>query len=150
HRDELTQVIELKGKALLPGFIDPHSHIIQVAAKLSTANLSPPPVGPVDSITKLKEVLREYKKAKQLQPGQWILGMGYDDTALQEKRHPTRYELDDVSTDNPIFLLHISCHMAALNSKALAHAKIAAETPDPEGGKIRREKGTREPEGVLE
>jgi predicted amidohydrolase YtcJ len=150
HKGASTQVIDLKAKALLPGFIDPHSHLIQVAAKLATANLSPPPVGPVDSIAKLKEVLREYKKAKQLRPGQWILGMGYDDTALHEKRHPTRYDLDDVSADNPIFLLHISCHMAVLNSKALALAKITAVTPDPEGGKIRREKGMREPDGVLE
>jgi predicted amidohydrolase YtcJ len=150
HKGESTQVIDLKGKTLLPGFIDPHSHIIQVAAKLATVNLSPPPIGPIDSIAKLKEVLREHKKSKRLQPGQWILGMGYDDTSLHEKRHPTRYDLDDVSTDNPIFLLHISCHMGSLNSSALALAKLSAETPDREGGKIRRGKGTREPDGVLE
>jgi predicted amidohydrolase YtcJ len=150
HRGDSTLVIDLKGNALLPGFIDPHSHIVQVAAKLATANLSPPPIGPVDSIAKLKEVLREYKKSKRLQPGQWILGMGYDNTALRENRHPTRYDLDDVSSDNPIFLLHISCHLAALNSRALELAKITADTADPQGGKIHRQKGTREPDGVLE
>jgi predicted amidohydrolase YtcJ len=150
HRGEATRVFDLKGKTLLPGFIDPHSHLIQVAAKLATANLSPPPVGPVDTLAKLKEVLREYKKAKQLKPGQWIIGMGYDDTALGEKRHPTRDDLDDVSTENPIFLLHISCHIAALNSKALALAKISADTVDPESGKVRRRHGSREPNGVVE
>src|SRR5579884_1508231 len=149
HRGEATKVFDLKGKALLPGFIDPHSHLIQVAAKLAAANVSPPPVGPVDTLAKLKEVLREYKKAKRLQPGQWIIGMGYDDTALEEKRHPTRDDLDEVSSENPIFLLHISCHLAALNSKALALAKISADTADPESGKIRRRHGSREPDGVL-
>lgn len=117
-KGDATKVIDLKGQTLMPGLIDPHSHVIQVAAKMATANLSPPPVGSVDTMDKLKQALREYKQAKKLKPGEWIIAMGYDDTAIKEKRHPTREDLDDVSTENPIFIFHISNHLAAVNSKA--------------------------------
>ncbi len=143
-------MIDLGGRALLPGFIDPHSHLFQTAAKLSVANLSPPPVGPVESIEKLKQVLREYKEEHKLKPGAWLFGMGYDDTAMKEGRHPTRNDLDEVSRENPIFLMHISSHFAAVNSLALEKVSITKYTVDPDGGVIRREAGSDEPNGVLE
>jgi predicted amidohydrolase YtcJ len=145
-----SEMIDLDGRALLPGFVDPHSHLFMTAAKLSVANLSPPPVGPVDSIDKLKQVLREYKEEQKLRSGAWLFGMGYDDTAMEDGRHPTRNDLDDVSKDHPIMLVHISGHLAAVNSLALEKVSITKYTVDPEGGVIRREPGSDEPNGVLE
>ena len=82
-------------------------------------------------------------------PGQWVVGVGYDDTLVAEKRHPTRQDLDKVSTEHPIYLMHVSYHFGAANSKALEIARITKATPDPAGGKFRRDSAG-EPTGVLE
>lgn len=79
-----------------------------------------------------------------------ILGFGYDDAQLAEERHPTRYDLDAVSTDIPILIIHQSSHLGVMNTKALQLLGITAETPDPSGGVIRRETNSQEPNGVLE
>jgi predicted amidohydrolase YtcJ len=79
-----------------------------------------------------------------------ILGFGYDDAQIAERRHPTRQDLDEVSKDVPILLIHQSCHLGAMNSKALELAKITADTKDPQGGVIRRESDGKTPNGVLE
>jgi predicted amidohydrolase YtcJ len=145
-----TQMVDLQGKALMPGFIDAHSHVVQQALKFSVVNLDPHPIGDVKTIAdvqrKLRQRIAEQKPAKE----QWVFGWGYDDTGLEEMRHPTRDDLDAVSKDHPILLMHISNHLMAANSKALAMAGITADTPDPEGGKIQRRPGSREPIGVLE
>ena len=78
------------------------------------------------------------------------MGMGYDDTLLAEKRHPTREELDAVSTEHPIAIGHVSGHLMVANSAALALLGIDADTPDPEGGIIGRKTGSKEPNGLLE
>jgi len=83
-------------------------------------------------------------------PGEPVRGSGYDDSLLREGRHPTRYDLDRASTDHPIILGHVSGHLTAVNSKALEMSGITAATPDPAGGYIRRVRGSREPDGVLE
>jgi predicted amidohydrolase YtcJ len=92
--------------------------------------------------------LRE--QAAKTPTGKWVSGFGYDDTALSEHRHPTRQELDSISTEHPVVAMHISGHMLVANSMALARAGIDANTPDPEGGVIGREPGSREPNGLLE
>jgi len=145
-----TELTDLKGKTALPGFVEPHSHLSFVGVKLNVANLSPPPIGPVGSLADLKQVLLEYKESKGLKPGDWIIGMGYDDTAMTEQRHPNREDLDEVSHENPILCLHISAHLAAMNSKALEMAGIDENTPDPEGGVFRRLPGLQVPNGVAE
>jgi predicted amidohydrolase YtcJ len=145
-----TKTIDLRGKTMMPGLIDPHSHVTLTAAKLWGANISPPPVGTVASHADLKRILREYMQARQLQPGNWIFGMGYDDTSMTEQRHPDRDVLDDVSVENPIILLHISGHMLAANSMALKLAGVDEATENPEGGVIQRRPGTHEPNGVFE
>ena len=81
---------------------------------------------------------------------EWIQGVNYDDTLLAEMRHPTKEDLDQVSGDHPVFIKHISGHVAAANSKALELAGIDASTPDPSGGRIVRDPQTGEPTGVLE
>ena len=145
-----TELTDLKGKTALPGFVEPHSHLSFVGVKLNVANLSPPPIGPVGSLADLKQVLLEYKESKGLKPGDWIIGMGYDDTAMTEQRHPNREDLDEVSHENPILCLHISAHLAAMNSKALEMAGIHENTPDPEGGVFQRLPGSQVPNGVAE
>jgi predicted amidohydrolase YtcJ len=80
----------------------------------------------------------------------WIIGFGYDDSQLKEQRHPTRDDLDAVSTELPVLAVHQSAHLAVLNSKALQLAGITAASKDPPGGVIRRRPGTQEPSGVLE
>ncbi|MGV8122874.1 MAG: amidohydrolase [Candidatus Xenobiia bacterium LiM19] len=145
-----TKVIDLKDTALLPAFFDPHSHLSGVALQLVTTNLFGPPVGAIDSMDKLKNALREGMKKSPAAPGQWIVGIGYDNTSLKENRHPDRSDLDDVSKDTPVIIVHDSGHFAVVNSKALELAHIDASTPDPEGGRILRKDGTKEPNGVLE
>jgi len=145
-----TKMVDLCGKTMLPGLIDPHSHVDLTAAKLWGANASPPPVGTVASHAGLQQVLRDYMAKRQIQPGDWIFGMGYDDTSMTEQRHPDRDLLDEVSTENPILLAHISGHVMAVNSMALEQAGIDASTENPEGGVIQRRRGTQEPNGVFE
>ncbi|MCB1684205.1 MAG: amidohydrolase family protein, partial [Pseudomonadales bacterium] len=145
-----TQVHELGERALLPGFIDAHGHLTYLAATLGWANLASPPVGPVTDIASLQTTLRAHLAATAAAPGAWVIGQGYDDSLMAEQRHPTRQELDAVSNQHPIALLHVSGHLLAANSAALAAAGINAETPNPPGGHIRREAGSETPNGVLE
>jgi len=145
-----TTTVDLDGKTLLPGFIDAHSHVIMTTLWRFAADLYPPPMGGVDSLEKLKQALLEHKARNNLKPGQWIVGMNYDDTLLEENRHPTRDDLDQISTEFPIFIIHISQHFASANSKALELAGITSETEDPVGGRFIRRPGSTEPNGVME
>lgn len=150
HRVAGTRVVELGKSVLLPGFIDAHGHVTATAATQSLADLSAPPVGGVRNIADVQQVLRRFIAERQLPPGTVVVGRGYDDAQLQERRHPTRDDLDAVSTQHPILLAHVSGHLAAANSAMLALAGVDATTPDPSGGVIRRREGSREPNGVLE
>jgi len=144
-----TKIVDLGRKTLVPGLIEAHSHFsVYGPWVLMRENLSPPPVGPIGSMKELKDALK--KRAAATEKGQWILGYGYDDSILDEKRHPTRNDLDDVSTDHPIFISHVSGHFIAANSKALIMAGINKDTPQPTGGLIRKDPKTGEPDGVLE
>ena len=145
-----TAIDDLKGRAVLPGFVDAHSHVEGTASKLASANLSPRPIGPVASISDLKRELRNEIERKGLRPGEWVVGMGYDDTGLEEKRHPDREDLDEVSRDHPVFAIHVSFHLASANSRALELAGVTSATPDREGARFRRRPGGSEPNGVLE
>ncbi|MAF29517.1 MAG: amidohydrolase [Croceicoccus sp.] len=149
-RGSHTQIHELGAHALLPGFVDAHGHLALTAMTTDTANLASPPVGPVADLAGLQGELRAYMATKEIPPGEWVMGFGYDDSLLKERRHPTRTELDAVSGEHPIVLLHVSGHLMAGNSLALQTAGITSETPDPEGGTIRREADGRTPGGVVE
>lgn len=145
-----TQIFDLQGKTLVPGFIDPHGHVFQQGVATLVADLLPPPDGTVDSIARLQEKLRAWSQTPASAQLGWIIGNGYDDSQLKELRHPTREELDAVSTEQPILIIHQSAHLGAMNSKGLEMAKITAATQDPAGGVIRRKAGSNEPNGVLE
>jgi hypothetical protein len=145
-----TKMIDLGGKCLMPGFIDPHSHIVLQSAKFATANLDPKPIGEAGSIADIQRILREWTEEKKPEPGRWVIGWGYDDTGIEEQRHPNRDDLDAVSKEHPIVLMHISSHLMTGNSKMLEEIGVNAETKDPQGGKIQRKPGSNEPNGVLE
>lgn len=144
------QTVDLGDRALLPGFIDAHGHLSFMARTVNLANAASPPVGPVTDIRSLQDVLRKHMAERDIAPGGWVLGMGYDDSLLREQRHPDRDDLDTVSTRHPVALIHVSGHLMAANSLALERAGIDALTPDPPGGIIRRRGSGREPDGVLE
>jgi predicted amidohydrolase YtcJ len=145
-----TEEIDLGGGALLPGFVDPHGHLAAVARAMASANLAPPPAGPVETMADLQAALRRHLEANAVASGEWVVGQGYDDSMLAERRHPSRDDLDAVSTAHPILVAHASGHLFAANSRTLELAGFRADTPDPEGGVIRRRGGSREPNGVLE
>ena len=143
-------VVDLGGKTLLPGFIDSHSHVSLTGMKLALANMSNAPAGPITSIEDIKREFLKWKDEHDIGPGEVLAGWGYDHTQLEEKRHPTRRDLDEISTENPIVLIHFSGHQAVLNSMALELVGYDANTPDPEGGRILRFPGTNEPNGIVQ
>lgn len=142
-----TEIIDLAGKTVIPGFCDAHGHFCMYAEFSTRINLNSPPIGDCRNIPQALQLLRE--RAAQTPVGQWISGYGFDDTMIAEKRFPTRQELDSACPNHPLCIVHISGHLAVLNSAALALGGYDKDTPDPEGGVIRREAdGT--PSGVLE
>jgi hypothetical protein len=146
-----THLIDLDGRTLIPGFFDAHSHLGLVGFQAVSANLLPPPDGPGSSIAELQKVMRDYiATSPRVKDYGVAIGFDYDDSQLAEHRHPTRQELDAVSTDVPIVVIHQSGHIAVMNSRALEAVGYTAETPDPPGGVIRREADGKTPNGVLE
>ncbi|MBE9538136.1 MAG: amidohydrolase [Proteobacteria bacterium] len=143
-----TVVTNLRGRTLMPGFIDAHGHFPGSSLAVINADLNSPPIGTRETIGDVIDALKV--QAQKTPPGEWVIGMGYDDTLLAEKRHPTREDLDQVSTEHPVVALHISGHMVVANTAALAAEGIGASTPDPEGGVIVRQEGSREPTGLLQ
>lgn len=143
-----TVLKDLGGKTLMPGFIDGHAHVQQFGAQAIGANLLAPPDGTVNTIDDVIERLKAFAAGPDVALTGTIYGTGYDDSLLG--RHPTREDLDKVSTTVPVVVVHISGHFAALNSVALQMAGYDANTPNPEGGVIRREADGKTPNGVLE
>jgi predicted amidohydrolase YtcJ len=152
HKGSITKMIDMRGKTLVPGFIDAHGHVFNAGLQALAANLLPRPDGIVNDIATLQQTLRDWaeKHPKRLAKTGWIIGFGYDDSQLQEHRHPTRDDLDAVSMSVPVLAIHQSGHIAAANSKGLELAGITPETLDPAGGVYRRREGGLEPDGVLE
>ena len=145
-----TRIVELGNNALVPGFIDAHGHMTGVAKLTEIIDLASPPVGRVENIDDIVTLIESKIDTQKLVPGTWVLGFGYDDSLLEEKRHPNRDDLDRVSSDHPVLLTHVSGHLATVNSAALRQQKIDQNTENPPGGVIRRRPGSREPNGVLE
>ena len=149
---ENTQKIDLDGKTMLPGFVDSHGHAYLIGLQASTANLLPPPDGTGKDIASIQALLTDWatNNKEAVEKVGWIAGFGYDDSQLAEQRHPTRDDLDKVSEDLPVIIIHQSGHLGVANSKALEIAGVTAETKDPKGGVFRRKEGSQEPSGVLE
>lgn len=142
--------LEIFDGTLVPGFFDAHGHLWLTGLQAAFADLLPPPDGGVTDMAGLQGALRAWIAGESIDvDGGWIVGMGYDDAFLAEGRHPTRADLDAVSTERPVFVVHQSWHLGSLNSVALARLGIDADTPDPDGGHYRRD-GDGVPTGVVE
>ena len=142
--------IDFGNQAVLPGFIDAHGHASYLAFATQVANIASPPVGTIKNIKELQTELRKFINDSNLKPGEWVMGLGYDDSLLEEQRHPTKDDLDEVSTEHPIYLIHVSAHLGAANSLGLSLANINSESQDPPGGRIRRYENSSKPNGVFE
>ena len=149
YKGKATRIVDLRGKTLLPGFVDGHSHFAGELALWGVPNLNSPPLGPVKKIADIQEIMREHIAASSPQDGVLIYGFGYDDSQLAEHRHPTRIDLDAITTHLPLCLQHISGHLATCNSLALQKLGYTRETPDPQGGKLFHDPQTGELTGVL-
>jgi predicted amidohydrolase YtcJ len=147
-----TVVTELGERALIPGFVDAHGHVMMGGLQALSANLLAPPDGEVVDLASLQETLRVWiaANAEAVAATNLIVGFGYEPAEMAEKRHPTRQDLDAVSADVPLIVVHQSGHIMAANSAALAAGGVGPETPDPVGGVIRREADGVTPDGVLE
>lgn len=138
-----TEVHDLEGGTVLPGFIETHSHLSLHAVTLLQANCRTPPNVTIEDV---KARLRE--SAASTEPGHWVRGWGFDDTLIQEKRHLTRWDLDEAVPHRPVYVSHTSGHLAYVNSPALRLAGIGSDTPQPDGGEIHLDPGG-EPSGLL-
>jgi len=138
-----TEILDLEGKTVLPGIIDSHTHPSLLASHLTEINCRKPEV---KGIADIKEMVKT--RVQELGPGKWVRGANFNDSKLTEKRHITRWELDEAAPENPVCLLADTGHQSVVNSKALELAGVTKDTPNPAGGEIQRdEKG--EPTGLL-
>lgn len=142
---EQTAMVDLEGGCLMPAFIDAHSHMVMNGQMSLCADLTE-----CMSFADIICVLKDFIVARQGMGDAPVIGYGYDHNFLEERRHPNREVLDEVSTEIPIMVLHVSGHLACANSSALHLAGISADTPDPEGGRIGRFTDGRVPDGYLE
>ena len=145
--DDSTEKIDLENKTMLPGFVDPHGHIVAIAQTLMIVML-----GDVTSKEELLERLRKELKENPVEEGKWLIGFGYDNTKFEDGLHPTKFDLDTVSKDIPITVSHASGHLSAVNSKALElYGYTGEDYIVPEGGVVRTvSPDSKEPNGVLE
>ena len=141
YKGPATQVIDLAGHFVMPGFNDAHTHLSEGGFQKLQVNLFG-----VKTLEEFRQRIRE--KTDQAKPGEWILGMGWDHTLWPVKDLPSRWDLDEVSTRNPIFLTRVDGHIGVANTKALQLANITLSSKDPAGGKIDRIE-TGEPSGIL-
>jgi len=148
-KGDATKVIDLKGKTLVPGFIDGHSHFINSLQVSRQANCFSPPAGPAKSIADIVEELKKLQENYKIPNGEFIVGYGYDSNVLTDNREMTAEDLDPHFPDNPVMVQHVSLHGAVLNSAALRKFKITADTPTPKGGVILRKPGSNEPAGLV-
>lgn len=125
---------DLKGKCLMPSFIDAHSHLLIFANTLRFV-----PLSGAKNMEDVKQRFFTFMKENHIKEKEWVIGFGYDQNELAEKRHPNRSELDAISDKNPILLSHVSLHMGVLNSLGLKAYHLDDTTKDPEGGRYGRD-----------
>lgn len=133
RRAENAALIDLRGAAAFPGFVDSHVHLTGVGMRELTLNLAP--------ATSLADAMARLGAWAQANPGGIISGRGWIETHWPERRTPTRADLDAVVPDRPVYLQRADGHAGVANSRALAAAGITDSTPDPAGGRIERDAG---------
>lgn len=140
-----TQLLDLHRHTVLPGLIDVHTHVMEWAKSILSGEIDAG-YPTVHSIAEIRQAVAH--RAATLPTGQWIVGAGWDDSKLAERRYITRQDLDTASPEHPVYLKHVSGHMGVANSVALKLANITKATHDPEGGVIERD-ASGEPTGIL-
>jgi hypothetical protein len=146
---EGTKVVDLDGKALLPGFLDAHSHYINSLLVANQCKLYAPPSGPGKDVPSIIAELKKFAAARKTPKGEMIMGYGYDDSVMPGGRLLNRDDLDAAFPDNPVRIDHVSMHGGVMNSLALKKYGISAATKTPPGGVIVRKPGTEEPWGLI-
>ncbi len=141
--DDTTKVIDLAGKTVVPGFIDPHQHLMSYGITEKTWIDLAGTSNYQDIPARIAEQIKRYPK------GHWVLGRGWNEETSKGLRLPNRWELDEVSPDNPIALRDISGHYGLANSKALQIGGVAKDTPQPKDGWIDKDSKSGEPTGIL-
>ncbi|HEY8460095.1 MAG TPA: amidohydrolase family protein [Blastocatellia bacterium] len=150
HLGATTEIVSLKGRTMIPGFVDGHSHICDYGMLWGYPTLGPPPAGDVKNIDDLIAAMRGFIEEKKIPRGVAVFGHGYDDLTLAERRHPTREDLDRVSTEHPVVVIHASAHAGSANTLALENLGFVKGAPDPKGGRVQRDERTGDPTGVVE
>lgn len=138
-----TSTVDLKGKTLLPGFIDTHGHLVYFGKNLVDADL----FGCADVADLLA---RMKKQVERTPPGAWVVGFGYQPRQMKENRTPTIEELDAVAADRPVMIVDSSGHLGVGNSRAFEAAGITADTPNPTGGSFARKADGKSLAGPVE
>ncbi|KAB7706212.1 amidohydrolase family protein [Bacillus aerolatus] len=140
-----TKVVELKNKAVLPGMIESHAHPLEYAAELLKLDLR------YEFTPTTADILQKVKeKSKEIPKGEWILGNGWDDTRLKDKRFPTIDELSAAAPDHPVLLKRICNHNAVVNRKALEVCGLPSNPEDPEGGRFHKDPATGQFSGLVQ
>ena len=149
YKGQATTVVDLDGKTLLPGFIDPHSHYFSSLSVANQVNVFAPPAGPGKDIPSIVAALKKFRDDRRIPKGELIQAYGYDNNAMPNGVGLTRDDLDVDFPDNPVLVGHVSMHGAVLNSGAMKKYGISAQTRTPPGGVIVRKPGSEEPTGLL-
>jgi predicted amidohydrolase YtcJ len=131
-----TREVALRGRSLLPGFIDAHCHLTGLGMSVVSIDCKAPGMRSIEALQKAV-----HERAATQPPGTWIRGRGYDQTRLREARHPNRDDWDAVAPDHPVIFARTCGHISSVNSQALRVAGITDQTPDPTGGRYDRDGG---------
>lgn len=140
---------DLKGKTLLPGFLDAHSHYINSLLLANQCKLYAPPSGPGKDVESITDALKKFADERKIPKGEMIMGYGYDENVMPDGKLLNRDDLDKAFPDNPVRVDHVSMHGCVLNSLSMKFYGISAETKTPPGGVIVRKPGTNEPYGLI-
>ncbi len=144
-KTDTDQVIDLQGNTMLPGFVDAHSHFVGAANAMTQCDLSS-----CSNFAQIVDVMKDFAKKRNLSKDAWIMGCNYDQNFLDERRHPDRSVLDEISRTNPVVIIHASSHMGVANSMGLMLQQIDERTADCPGGRYGREGESRIPDGYIE
>lgn len=141
HKGADTAVVDLQGHFVMPGFNDAHMHLTEAGFKKLTVDLTG-----TRSLEEFRDRIR--KRFETAAPTEWITGSGWDETLWPVKELPTRWDIDEVTADHPVFLVRIDGHVAVANTLALKLAHVTLASKPPEGGDIGRD-ATDQPNGIL-
>ncbi|KRE27681.1 metal-dependent hydrolase [Mycobacterium sp. Soil538] len=144
-----TEIVDLGGATLLPGFVDPHSHYINALSVANQVNVFAPPAGPGADVAAIIAALRAFRDSHSIPAGDMLVAYGYDDTMMPGGRTLNKDDIDADFPDVPVLVGHVSMHGAVLNSAALRRFGITADTVTPPGGVIVRKEGSNDPDGLV-